>query len=394
MIRVLRSFAATTVLLVVVFGASTALAAPAPWQRVDVILHAEQSGGVMLISGELPTGTKLPAEAELSVPAGSTLLWIGEILGGATSADPSLTFTTATVGASDVYRFTLTKALKAQVEVEAATPMALEDGSLSSSLKWTSLTAVPEVGMSIRVPAGAQVVTGTPGATLETGDAGSAYFTKIAKKVKAGAKLDLSFTYTVSAVAPVAAATPAGGSDTGTILIVLALVLVLAIVIIVAVWAKMRSRAVPDDETDTDDSPAFATDEAPSRDAGHAATRPSGTGRTAKILVTTIVVGVLLVFVVIVAVYSTRPQVSGDTISRTFATGEACATTEFSLAVPAGADAVATAEAIFTALKAVPGMNNATYNAKTSSISVGYCGSEASEAEVRAAMQPTGFVAQ
>lgn len=393
MLRVLRSFAATTVLLVVLFGASTALAAPAPWQRVDVILHAEQSGGVMLISGELPPGTKLPAEAELSVPAGSTLLWIGEILGGTTSEDPSLTYTTATVGASDVYRFMLTKALKAQVEVEAATPQVLDDGSFSSSLKWTSLTAVPEVGMSIRVPAGAEVITGTPGATLEPGESGAAYFTKIAEKVKAGAKLDLSFTYSVSAVAPVATSTPAGGSDTGTILIVLALLLVLAIVIIVAVWAKMRSRAVPDDETESDEAPASATDEVP-LDAGQGQTQPSGAGRTAKVLVTTIVVGVLLVFVVIVAVLSTRPQVTGDTISRTFATGEACATTEFALAVPSGADPVTTAEALFAALKAVPGMNNATYNARTSSISVGYCGSEASEAEVRAAMQPTGFVAQ
>jgi len=94
MLRVLRSFAATTMLLVALFCASTALAAPAPWQRVDVILHAEESGGVMLVSGELPPGTKLPAEAELSVPAGSTLLWTGEILGGATSEDPSLTCTT------------------------------------------------------------------------------------------------------------------------------------------------------------------------------------------------------------------------------------------------------------------------------------------------------------
>jgi len=302
MLRILRSFAATTVLLVVLFGASTALAAPAPWQRVDVILHAEQSGGVMLISGELPPGTKLPA--------------------------------------------------------------------------------------------GAEVITGTPGATLEPGESGAAYFTKIAEKVKAGAKLDLSFTYSVSAVAPVATSTPAGGSDTGTILIVLALLLVLAIVIIVAVWAKMRSRSVADDEPEPDEAPAFVADEAPLLDAGHGTTQPSGAGRTAKVLVTAIVVGVLLVFVVIVAVLSARPQVTGDTISRTFATGEACATTEFALAVPSGADPVTTAEALFAALKAVPGMNNATYNAKTSSISVGYCGSEASEAEVRAAMQPTWFVAQ
>lgn len=393
MLRVLRSFAATTMLLVALFCASTALAAPAPWQRVDVILHAEESGGVMLVSGELPPGTKLPAEAELSVPAGSTLLWTGEILGGATSEDPSLTYTTSTVGASDVYRFTLTKALKAQVEVEADAPKTLEDGSLSSSLKWTALTALPEVGMSIRVPAGAEVITGTPDATLEPGESGAAYYTKTVKNVKAGTGLELSFTYAVSAETPVTTQASTGGDDTSTILIVLALVPVLAIVILVAVWAKMRSRGVSEDEATAAESPAFTTEES-DEVAERSPTQPNRTGRTAKVLVTTVVVGVLLVFVVIVAVFSTKPQVSGDTIIRTFATGKACATANFALAVPSGSDPVTTAEALFASLKEVPGMTNATYNAKTASISVGYCGSEATEADVRAAMQPTGLVAQ
>jgi len=393
MLRILRSFAATTVLLVALLSASTALAAPARWQRVDVILNAEQSDGVMLVSGQLPPATALPAEAELSVPAGSTLLWIGEILGGATSADPAVEYTVSKAGSSDVYHFTLTRALKAQIEVEAAAPKTLADGTYGSSLKWTALTAVSEVVMGIRVPAGAQVVTGTPGATLEPGDAASAYFARTINKVKAGTGLDLSLTYSLSATAPVATQAPTGGSDTSTILIVLALALAVAVVIIVAVWARMRSRAVAEDETEPDEaaeSPSDGTDDEPEQEA----TQPAGSGRTVKVLVTVIVIGVLLVLVVVVAVLSTRPQVSGDTISRTFATGEACATADFALSVPSGADPVATAEALFAALQVVPGMNNATYNAKTSSITVGYCGSEASEAEVRAAMQPTGFVAQ
>ena len=54
-------------------SASVALAAPSAWQNVDVTRHFEQDGSILLVSGDLPETAKLPAEAELAVPAGSQL---------------------------------------------------------------------------------------------------------------------------------------------------------------------------------------------------------------------------------------------------------------------------------------------------------------------------------
>ena len=80
------------------FSAQSAFAAVAQWETVDVTVHPEQNGGVLLISGQLPGSVTLPAQAELAVPAGGELQWIGQILGGAASADPELQYAKRTVG--------------------------------------------------------------------------------------------------------------------------------------------------------------------------------------------------------------------------------------------------------------------------------------------------------
>ena len=113
----LRFIFAAAVFALAVSPVTTGFAAPATWERVDVTQHSEQGGGVLLVSGELPATASLPADAQLSVPAGSGLQWIGEILGGASADDPELKFTKTTVNGNDLYRFTLTKSRTAQIEV-------------------------------------------------------------------------------------------------------------------------------------------------------------------------------------------------------------------------------------------------------------------------------------
>ena len=42
----------------------------------------------------------------------------------------------------------------------------------------------------------------------------------------------------------------------------------------------------------------------------------------------------------------------------------------------------------------MPGMNNATYDGATSSVRIGYCGSESNEAQLRTVLQPTWLLAE
>jgi hypothetical protein len=116
-------------------------------------------------------------------------------------------------------------------------------------------------------------------------------------------------------------------------------------------------------------------------------------GKTKRNLVTAAIIGALVVVAVIVGVQTTRPQGTGDTITQTFAAGEACANASFPLAVTNGADPRKTAETLFAAIKPIPGLTKATYNVKTKSIDIGYCESSSSEGVFRDALAPTGMVA-
>ena len=96
---------------------------------------------------------------------------------------------------------------------------------------------------------------------------------------------------------------------------------------------------------------------------------------------------------IVVGAQTTKPKATGDTISQTFSSGEACATATIPLAVSADADPSKTAETLFAAIKPIPGLTTATYNRKTASIDIGYCESSSSEAALRQALAPTGMVA-
>ena len=118
------------------------------------------------------------------------------------------------------------------------------------------------------------------------------------------------------------------------------------------------------------------------------------TGRTKRNLVTGGIIGVLVVAAVVVGTQSTRPKMTGDTISQTFSSAEPCATAKIPLAVDAGADPQQTADKLFAAIKPIPGLTTATFNRKTATIDIGYCESSSSEAALRQALAPTGLVAE
>jgi hypothetical protein len=113
-----------------------------------------------------------------------------------------------------------------------------------------------------------------------------------------------------------------------------------------------------------------------------------------KAVVTLAIVAPILVLAVLVGSQAAKPKIEGDTITKTFSQGQPCASVTIPLKLAEGARASDVSETLFAALKAVKGMNSATLNVKTSSIEAGFCESSADEAAIRAALLPTGLVAE
>jgi hypothetical protein len=262
------------------------------------------------------------------------------------------------------------------------------------SLDWTADQAVPGVRLTAVLPSGVQIVKPADGASLQVGegaDAANSYYFKVFDSVKAGAKLDLTFSYTASAAAATGGAA-SSGSTNRTLLIFLAIFLVVVAVVVAAVAVRIRmSAGASDDEDDEEDG--FAHDEGETEAADSDA--PSGKKRRGS-KGGMIAGGMLVLFVLAgsaVGWQAMKPSVVGDTISQVFAGGDPCATVVIPVAAAEGADPAATGSALFAALKPVSGVKAATFNVRTLSIEVGYCESETSEAELRNALAATGFVA-
>ncbi len=395
MFRPIRSILIATAFALAIMSATSVFAAPATWDRVDVTLHAEQTGGVLLVAGILPEKSALPAEGELSVPAGAKLQWIGEVLGGPANADPELKYTKVTKDGVDVYRFTLTEARTAQVEV--LSPAAAFDGTnYTPAIKWTSAQAVPTVRLNIRVPEGAKLAQTPPGVTPQPSSDGYVFYTKTAENVKAGDELGLTFAYSVPAgAAPVTGAAKQASSDGTTLAIILGAIALIAIAVVLVSRRKPQPVASADAAHSVDEvSAEELTDEASSdEESGDPVTASPGSSK--RTLVTAAIIGALILGVVIAGGQSAKPKSAGagGAITQSFAGGDPCATASIALAVPADADPAATAESLFGAIKTIEGLTSATYDPKTSSIQIGYCDSTSSEAALKEALAPTGLVA-
>ncbi len=388
--------------------ATVATAAPAQWQGVDVVSHSDTNGGVVTVIGTLPDSTPLPAQAQLSVPAGAQIQWVGEILGGDPANDLELTYTKTTAGDSDIYSFTMTKARIAQIEMLTAQAPAFDGTTYTSALAWTATQDIPEVKLALRIPSAATITSPTPGATTIPGETGYEYYTKTVNNVKAGDDLAITAVYTAPAVAPATTTTGSGSGSVATFIIV-ALLLVAGVALVFALRRKVGVASEDDADSGAADEPADkpaasasksaktsakARDDSTTQTLSAEETATAGTGASKRNMVTAIVVGALVLAAVVLAVQNAQPRVVGDTVTEMYATGEACDTISIPIASAGAADPSAIGTTLFDAMRPLAGLKTATYNAKTSSLDVGYCTSETTEEAIRAALAPTGLLAE
>lgn len=395
-LRLMLPIAVCLLTVLIAAPATAALAATADWQKVDVTLHAEQTGSMMLISGDLPASVALPAEAELAVPAGSAIQWIGQILGGDPSADPTLMYTKSTVNELDIYRFTLTESRTAQIEIPTTDSLGFDGVNYTAFLKWSPSQAISEVRMIVRLPQGAQVVQPIPGATLSPGEEGYSYYTKTISNVKAGDALDLTFSYSAPAATGIGGTQTTAKSSSGTIILVVMLVgiAMIATILTIAIRGQLPGNTPTVDvvpvpartRTKSAHSKAVVPVKAPP------VQTPVKSGSGKRNALTVGVIGVLIGAAIIVATQTSKPTIAGDTVTQTFSQGQPCSNVSIPVNL-AGADPLAAAETLFDALRTLDGMNSATLNIKTSTLQVGYCESSSNDDLVRQGLLPTGLVA-
>lgn len=375
-----------------------ALAAPAEWSSVDVILQPAQQESMLLVSGELPPEVKLPAEAELAVPAGTKLQWIGEILGGDTSKDPTLKYEQSSSQGMDVYRFTLTQARVAQVEVVVPGMTSSDGTNYVTGLKWTAWTDLPEVTISQRLAQSAQIVQAAEGATLQPGGTGYAYYTKTVASPKSGDVIDLSFSYTLPAGGANAGGAGAGApaSNNVAIAIILMVVAGATFLFVRGVSRKTAAKAAAAAEREVKKRPTSAGSRtSASQKLAKPAVEPiaeTPRKRVKPAVPVMIILGIFVVGFMIAGNKGTSATVVNGLISRNFGAASACQSTSMPFTANPGVDLAVAGDELMKGFEGMDGVGQITVNLAESKIDMAWCESSQSEESMRQVLSMTGMI--
>ncbi len=397
---------AVAVALSMSLGVLSAGAAPVPFESVDVTLHQEQGGAVLMISGKLPKGTKLPAEVQLAAPKGAEIQWAGEILGGNPSEDPSVEPKVTTKGDQDLYTFTLTKSLTGQVEVDGSSFVGFDGSQYAANLAWSAPANIPELTMSVRLPVSASVGQLPSGVEAVPGPDGYTYYQLTANDVKAGTAKELGLTYSIPAGAQSAApGGAAAGSSSSATDVLVPLVLVVAFVGVVYVLARKKyagDRAMADTGDANAQHPAegaqdalFVTEDdgvavpAPETDAAPAPRKKLGPAVIVSL-------GIIVVLVVSMTLASRKSaavtEIPGGYMQE-FTQGDACSSVVVNVDLE-GKNPEKTAAQLFEAVKPTTALRATLYTEGTPRLEVGFCESQTTPEKIKAALAPTGLIAE
>lgn len=222
--------------LAVAFAPGTAIAAPVREYQIQFTPVAEGGASQMIVTAVLPPDESLPATVSVPVPAGATLLWSGELLGGDVADDPFREAAVDRVGDMDVYTFTLEQSHLGQVEVIVGTP-SITGNRVESVLRWTNPGEAALVSLSVVAEAGAgdvRIDGAAPASAPQVNEAGESLYLVGSQTLQRGGSFQVSTSWTRG-----------GGSSRGVpVALVLAAVgLVAAVVALVALLARERRRA-------------------------------------------------------------------------------------------------------------------------------------------------------
>lgn len=397
-----------TVVLVLTASAAAFAAEPVNWERVEITLHDDPAGGVLLVTGQLPEKTKLPADVALAAPAGLELQWAGELLGGPADQDPAVEPKVTRVGDMDVYSFRLTKARMGQIEV--LVPDAYVAGATGNAavVKYVATTDIPEVAVSVRVPSGAQIKEPVAGAELVQGPQGYGYYQRTVSKVKAGDDLGMAFAFTGGAAQVPSAAAPVtgGGSDSWIYVVLVVLFAIAVFAVFRAVRGQIPAETEYEAEYEADDE-QFTAEESVVTESEVLAAEPEADddgeelpeeSRAPKSRLRTVitfsVIAVFVVMAVVVANVTSKPTVVGGTLTKVYAGGDPCITSTIPLTLSSAKDPAQAANMVLEALQPEPGLKSATVDIAAGTIRIGFCESQNSEQRIREVLATTGLLGE
>lgn len=193
----------------------------------------------VIVDVVLDPETKLPATVRVPLPTGAKLLWTGEILGKAASADPAREASVTAVSGGQLVTFTLSQSWVGQVEADYAAPSTSGD-EVVSRLVWVNTADAAPLLPSVRLPAGAASVRITPKPSGETSTNASGETLYPLSQVR----LATGQTYTVD-VRYRRTASSAGATKPADVLIIVSAVLIVALLLVLTALAlRARRRRV------------------------------------------------------------------------------------------------------------------------------------------------------
>ncbi|NTU71984.1 MAG: hypothetical protein HGB10_09240 [Coriobacteriia bacterium] len=211
--RIAVRLVALTAVLALTLGPAVAMGAaakaPAAGGPIDVQMWSEAGQLIVISAVTVPQDVKLPATVRIPVPAGATVQWAGEVLGGDLAADPSRKYKIVKSPVGGEYaEFTLEETRSAQVDADMSA-LTVNGDSTNATFEWIQSVSSDYTSFSVRVPAGVANVKIEPAPTdaPDENAAGEQLFSGDPLKLKPGAKQTVSFSYTTGA-----AATTAGSS--------------------------------------------------------------------------------------------------------------------------------------------------------------------------------------
>lgn len=200
----------------------------------------DPAAALAVVNVVLDSADPLPQEVSIPIPHGATLLWAGEILGGAVEDDPAHEPTIEQVGDMDVYTFMLEKAHVGQIEA-AFDPARISGSELSSTLTWTNPGEDVLVRASVIAEAGATGVEVTPARSgdVQSNEIGETLHPLEPQHLANGESYVIDVSWTRGVQAPGLE----GGDNSQNLLPLLIGAFMLALLLLVIVLVRERTRA-------------------------------------------------------------------------------------------------------------------------------------------------------
>ncbi|PKQ20386.1 MAG: hypothetical protein CVT66_05290 [Actinobacteria bacterium HGW-Actinobacteria-6] len=194
----------------------------------------------LIVNVVLSPDTELPAKVRVPLPAGATVVWAGEILGGIPDDDPQREVTLTKSGDGQYAEFTLEQVRIAQVEAELPQSVASGD-KVNANLTWLNTTDAGTYTFSVRLePKIADIkITPAPEGLPQTNADGESLYTLTPLRLEKDGTFDIEVAYSRGG-----AATGSGGALSPILIIAVGLLVVAVAALIVVVVRQNQSASV------------------------------------------------------------------------------------------------------------------------------------------------------